>query len=384
MASQPIGKIVKGLFIWYKMAKHVFTGVFIPAKIWISKTLIAQEKMMLAEIKALSEDSGWCYASNRHFSEWLGCLPTNISNYIQKFQKAEMIEVRYDNLKTFSGRKMRVNLAWYHGLQDPVNPSIPAEPPSIPAEPPSIPAEPPSIPAVTERQFKNTSILNERGDTPAPNLSNLQSQKKESPKVAEKGSFQSCSIPCSPSDFHKNGKCAENGCFEVTAIATGSEIPGVTLVGAAPFADENGKTWHDGTQLVQAAPIHHRRNGRIEIPDEAAAEILPWANGDGAQTIKGWYDRAYRQHSPKDVEAMVLKFSGVFLSSEKAAVRDMMETNPLAFFKKRFSGFIVDQPAFDRMNAPRNIGQAANGQSGKANINRLGSDPSVYNQPQKF
>lgn len=224
----------------------------------------------------------------------------------------------------------------------------------------------------------------EETPTPAPEFQNLQSQKKESPKVAEKGSFQSCSIPCSPSDFHKNGKCAENGCFEVTAIATGSEIPGVTLVGAAPFADENGKTWHDGTQLVQAAPIHHRRNGRIEIPDEAAAEILPWANGDGAQTIKGWYDRAYRQHSPKDVEAMVLKFSGVFLSSEKAAVRDMMETNPLAFFKKRFSGFIVDQPAFDRMNAPRNIGQAANGQSGKANINRLGSDPSVYNQPQKF
>ena len=46
------------------MAKHVFTGVFIPAKIWIAKDLIPQEKMMLAEIKALSEDSGWCFAGN--------------------------------------------------------------------------------------------------------------------------------------------------------------------------------------------------------------------------------------------------------------------------------------------------------------------------------
>jgi len=124
--------------------------------------------------------------------------------------------------------------------------------------------------------------------------------------------------------------------FEVTAIASPTELPGVTL--------------------VEAAPIHHRRNGRIEIPDEAVAEILPWAKGDGEQTVKSWYDRAFRQHSPKDVEDMVMRFSTVFLSSEKAAFRDMMETNPLSFFKRRFAGFVADQKQYDRNNAPKEGG----------------------------
>ena len=125
--------------------------------------------------------------------------------------------------------------------------------------------------------------------------------------------------------------------FEVTAIASPTDLPGVTL--------------------VEAAPIHHRKNGRIEIPDEAAAEILPWVKGDGAQTVKSWYDRAFRQHSPKDVEDMVMRFSTVFLSSEKAAFRDMMETNPLSFFKRRFAGFVADQKQYDRNNAPKEGGQ---------------------------
>ena len=106
-----------------------------------------------------------------------------------------------------------------------------------------------------------------------------------------------------------------------------------------------------------------RKNGRIEIPDEAAAEILPWATGDGAETVKSWYDRAFRQHSPKDVEDMVMRFSTVFLSSEKAAFRDMMETNPLSFFKRRFAGFVADQKQYDRNNAPKEGGQTRqNGQ----------------------
>lgn len=131
--------------------------------------------------------------------------------------------------------------------------------------------------------------------------------------------------------------------FEVTAIASPTDLPGVTL--------------------VEAAPIHHRKNGRIEIPDEAAAEILPWVKGDGAQTVKSWYDRAFRQHSPKDVEDMVMRFSTVFLSSEKAAFRDMMETNPLSFFKRRFAGFVADQKQYDRNNAPKEGGQTRqNGQ----------------------
>ena len=101
------------------MKKHVFTGVFIPAKIWLSKDLNPQKKMILAEIKALSEDSGWCYANNGHFAEWLGTEPKNASKYINQLHDEGLIEVTYMDQKTFSGRKMRVNLEWYYGENTP-------------------------------------------------------------------------------------------------------------------------------------------------------------------------------------------------------------------------------------------------------------------------
>lgn len=144
--------------------------------------------------------------------------------------------------------------------------------------------------------------------------------------------------------------------------------PNIKMVAGVNVSEPVTKTVHfpqttPGTTIVEAIPPIQptRKNGRIEIPDEAAAEILPWANGDGAETVKGWYSLAFRQHSPKDVEAMVMRFSTVFLSSEKAAYRDMMETNPLSFFKRRFSGFIIDQKQHDRNNASKD-GGATRGQ----------------------
>lgn len=158
------------------MAKHVFTGVFIPAKIWIAKDLIPQEKMMLAEIKALSEDSGWCFAGNKHFAEWLGCGTSNISNYIQRFQREGMIEVTYNDKKTFAGRRMRVNLEWYHALSTPY---IETETPYTGNVPPFSGNEAPYTGAVTERQFKSTSKPNESGGA----LNESQSLKEEEVKT---------------------------------------------------------------------------------------------------------------------------------------------------------------------------------------------------------
>jgi hypothetical protein len=166
------------------MANHIFTGVFIPAKIWIAKDLIPQEKMMLAEIKALSEDSGWCFAANKHFAEWLGCGTSNISNYIQRFQREGMIEVTYTDKKTFSGRRMRVNLEWFHGLATPYTDT---EAPYTANVPPFSGNEAPYTGAVTERQFKSTSKQNfkDKADKPQPaqpNETNPDQNLNENPK----------------------------------------------------------------------------------------------------------------------------------------------------------------------------------------------------------
>ena len=80
--------------------KREFTGVFIPAKIWADENLIPAEKMILGEIKALSENTGWCSARNSHFANWLHCTPQNISLYISRLNKSGFIEVKYSDETT--------------------------------------------------------------------------------------------------------------------------------------------------------------------------------------------------------------------------------------------------------------------------------------------
>src|SRR5690349_847920 len=50
--------------------ERVFSGVFIPSKIYLSKDLSAIERFFLVEIESLSTDVvRGCYAGNRHFAE---------------------------------------------------------------------------------------------------------------------------------------------------------------------------------------------------------------------------------------------------------------------------------------------------------------------------
>jgi hypothetical protein len=91
--------------------KRNFTGVFIPANIWLSKELIPSEKMLLGEIDALSKDSGWCYASRKHFAEWLQCSLPNVSYYVEKLERLGFLEV---SRKQGERSKMRlVNARFY-------------------------------------------------------------------------------------------------------------------------------------------------------------------------------------------------------------------------------------------------------------------------------
>ena len=73
--------------------KREFTGVFIPAHIWTSKEITAIGKMLLAEIDALSQSTGWCYASRAHFAEWLGTTEANLSLHFKKLSDAGFLEI---------------------------------------------------------------------------------------------------------------------------------------------------------------------------------------------------------------------------------------------------------------------------------------------------
>lgn len=76
-----------------------FSGVFIPAEIWLDERLSALDKMIFAEIDSLDNEQTHCYASNKYLADFCQCSETKISNSISK-----LIELGYIAVVKFDGR----------------------------------------------------------------------------------------------------------------------------------------------------------------------------------------------------------------------------------------------------------------------------------------
>jgi hypothetical protein len=61
-----------------------FKGVWLCAAIYESQELSPVEKLLLAEIDALTTDANACYASNAHFSNRLGITVTRVDHLLGK------------------------------------------------------------------------------------------------------------------------------------------------------------------------------------------------------------------------------------------------------------------------------------------------------------
>ena len=79
--------------------------------------------MLLAEILALSEDTGFCFAGNPHFAEWLECSPQNISKHIRELKEMGALGITFENQITGEGRKMYVRKEFYYG-PNPLTPGL--------------------------------------------------------------------------------------------------------------------------------------------------------------------------------------------------------------------------------------------------------------------
>lgn len=67
-----------------------FKGIWIPAKVWLSKELTLQEKVFLVEIDSLDNKDG-CYANNRYFAEFFGISTVRVSKVINSLVDKEFI-----------------------------------------------------------------------------------------------------------------------------------------------------------------------------------------------------------------------------------------------------------------------------------------------------
>ena len=84
-----------------------FTGVFIPAEIYENQELSCTDKILWAEIQALS-GSDYCFASNAHFAKHLGISPINVSKHLSILKKHGFVEILGFDGRT---RKMRAVLS---------------------------------------------------------------------------------------------------------------------------------------------------------------------------------------------------------------------------------------------------------------------------------
>jgi len=60
------------------------------------KDLTANEKILFAEITALSNKTGVCWASNNYFAELYNCTPQAISKWIKKLSNFGFISIQYE------------------------------------------------------------------------------------------------------------------------------------------------------------------------------------------------------------------------------------------------------------------------------------------------
>jgi hypothetical protein len=78
-----------------------FKGVWLCAAIYESQELSAVEKLLLAEIDALTTDTDACYATNAHFSQRLGVTVTRVDHLLGKLSRlGYIVRVSFDGRVT--------------------------------------------------------------------------------------------------------------------------------------------------------------------------------------------------------------------------------------------------------------------------------------------
>lgn len=67
----------------------------LPANVRYDKNITPNAKLLYAEITALCNDKGYCWAGNAYFAELYGVTKTSISNWISSLQKNGYIDVQF-------------------------------------------------------------------------------------------------------------------------------------------------------------------------------------------------------------------------------------------------------------------------------------------------
>jgi len=83
----------------------------LPANVRYDKNITPNAKLLYAEITALCNDKGYCWAGNAYFAELYGVTKTSISNWISSLQKNGYIDIQLiykENSKEIQSRHISI------------------------------------------------------------------------------------------------------------------------------------------------------------------------------------------------------------------------------------------------------------------------------------
>ncbi|GBH24538.1 hypothetical protein BvRS1_15870 [Burkholderia vietnamiensis] len=72
-----------------------FKGIWIPADLWLDRSLSVIDKVMLVEIDSLESPDRGCYASNKRFAEFFDLSVSRVSEVIKALERRGHIRVEY-------------------------------------------------------------------------------------------------------------------------------------------------------------------------------------------------------------------------------------------------------------------------------------------------
>ena len=72
-----------------------FQGVWIPKNLYMTNKFNARTKFFLVEVKSLSKN-GYCYATDKHFADFLGISVRMVQNMINDLKKCNYIRTEYE------------------------------------------------------------------------------------------------------------------------------------------------------------------------------------------------------------------------------------------------------------------------------------------------
>lgn len=97
-----------------------FKGVWIPAKLYLSGIFSPNEKFVLLEIYSLSKKNG-CYATNKHFADFIGLKENTIQKMMLEFEKAGYIKRIFEYKENSKEIKNRIIILTQKFLDEFIN-----------------------------------------------------------------------------------------------------------------------------------------------------------------------------------------------------------------------------------------------------------------------